>query len=254
MTKEQLLNKLNEMEQRLSRSEASERQCRDTLKAELIKMQKLESLSVFASGVAHEYNNLLTAILGNLSLAKMYAKPGYEIYDVLTEAEKASVRAKDLTLELLFFAEGSQKKIPSSEAETELKTYPSGRGRILVMDDEEILRLVINKLLNQCGYETELAKDGEEMLKMYKAARESGQPFSAVIMDLAIEGGMGGQEAIKYLLEIDPYAKAIVSSGYSNAPAMSNYKEFGFIGFLAKPYRLEELGNLLDEVLTGKEE
>jgi CheY-like chemotaxis protein len=135
-----------------------------------------------------------------------------------------------------------------------LKTYPSGRGKILVMDDEEIIRLVVSKLLSQCGYEAELARDGEEMLKMYKTARETGQPFKAVIMDLGIEEGMGGQEAIKHLLDMDPSAKAIVSSGYSHAPVMSHFNEFGFIGFLAKPYRLEELGKVLHEVLTEKEE
>jgi len=81
---------------------------RKKMQTESSRMQNLESLGVFASGVAHEYNNLLTAIIGNLSLAKMYAKPGYEVYDVLAEAEKASARAKDLTSQLLIFAEGSR--------------------------------------------------------------------------------------------------------------------------------------------------
>jgi CheY-like chemotaxis protein len=141
-----------------------------------------------------------------------------------------------------------------SSSKTALKTYPFGRGKILVMDDEEIVRLVVGKLLSQCGYEAELARDGEEMLRMYKTAGETGQPFKAVIMDLGIEGGMGGQEAIKHLLNMDPHAKAIVSSGYSHAPVMSHFSEFGFIGFLAKPYRLEELGRVLHEALGEKEE
>ena len=90
----------------------------------------------------------------------------------------------------------------------------------------------------------------KEMLQKYKEAMEAGNPFDAVIMDLVIEKGMGGQEAIKYLLEIDPNAKAIVSSGYSNAPVMSHFQEFGFIGFLAKPCRLDELGKVLHETLA----
>ena len=395
MTKEQLFAELEKMKQRIAELETA-----------LSKNQELESLSVFASGVAHEYNNLLTAIIGNLSLAKMYAKPGYEVYDVLAEAEKASIRAKDLTLQLLTFADGKkpakkplflekplqdwitsalydsqitpelyiqenlraveadelqihnvidsivlnasnamsgkgllrvkaenadidtsaglplrkgkyvlisiednrtgvsgglpektsdpfytpgqkssglglytsyaiikkhyghftvdskpgvstifrvylpvyQEKVPPSE-ET-LKQYPAGKGKILVMDDEEIVRLVVSKLLNQCGYDAELAGDGKEMLQLYKAAMAAGNPFDAVIMDLVIEGGMGGQEAIKCLLEMDPNAKAIVSSGYSTAPVMSHYQEFGFIGFLAKPYRLDELGRVLHETLA----
>ena len=97
MTKEQLLAELKKMKHRIA-----------DLETELSKNQEFESLSVFASGIAHEYNNLLTAIIGNLALAKMYAKPGYEVYDVLAEAEKASLRAKDLTFQLLTFADGKK--------------------------------------------------------------------------------------------------------------------------------------------------
>ena len=97
MTKEQLLDELKKMKHRVAE-----------LETKLSNNHEFESLSVFASGIAHEYNNLLTAIIGNLSLAKMYAKPGYEVYDVLAEAEKASIRAKDLTLQLLTFADGKK--------------------------------------------------------------------------------------------------------------------------------------------------
>src|SRR5574340_119704 len=393
-TKEQLIDELKMVTGRVAE-----------LETKLSNNHEFESLSAFASGIAHEYNNLLTAIIGNLSLAKMYAKPGYEVYEVLAEAEKASIRAKDLTMQLLTLAEGKkpvkkplflekllqdwisgalcdsqiktelyvqqnlwpveadellmhnvvdsivlnarqsisggglikvkaenadidlsaglplrkgkyvlisfednrtgvspeglsekifdpfyaagqknsglstsysiikkyhghitvdskpgvsatfriylpvyQEKV--SHTEETLKQYPAGKGKILVMDDEEIVRLVLSKLLNQCGYAAEVAGDGREMLRLYKEAMETGNPFDAVIMDIIIEQGMGGQEAIKYLLELDPNAKAIVSSGYSNAPVMSNFQEFGFIGFLAKPYRLDELGRVLHETLA----
>ena len=80
---------------------------------------------------------------------------------------------------------------------------------------------------------------------MYKKARESGQPFDVVIMDLTIPGGMGGKEAIKKLLEIDPYAKVIVSSGYATDPIMSDYKKYGFSAVVTKPYSVEQLEKIL---------
>jgi CheY-like chemotaxis protein len=125
------------------------------------------------------------------------------------------------------------------------------RGKILVMDDEEIVRVVVSRLLQQCGFEAELAKDGAEMLKLFREAKESDRPFAAVILDLIIQGGMGGQEAIKHLLAYDPGVKAIVSSGYSHDPIMSNFREHGFTGFLPKPYKLEQLRRVLAEVVTA---
>jgi len=370
-------------------------------------LQRLESLSAFASGIALEYNNILTAIIGNLALAKMYAKPGYEVYDVLTEAEKASIRAKDLTSQLLSFSEGgspvkkivylqelvkdllslageskalnvesavpdnlwpvevdesqigqainsllinardatpdggtirisagnvalgSSAALPLSQgryvmlviedqgesmSEKEIQTIfdpfltgqkkvgslglansytivrkhngiitadaspvggtiyrvylpaaeekspaPSGsfvisqsrRGRILVMDDEEIVRIVVSRLLQQCGYETELAREGVEMLRLYREAKEAGKIFEAVILDLIIQEGMGGQEAIKHLLAYDPNVKVIVSSGYSHNPIMTNFREYGFVGFLPKPYKLDELRRVMSEVTSS---
>lgn len=368
--------------------------------------QRLESLSSFASNIALEYNNILTAIIGNLALAKMYAKPGYEVYDVLTEAEKASIRAKDLTSQLLSFSEGGSpvKKIiylqemvrdllslagdskaityettlpfnlwpvevdesqmgqainsllitarnvtpeggtirisadnvpvgPSDGlplkqgryimlsledqgegmSDTEVQTifdpflagekkagslglansyaivrkhggiitaqsFPTGntyhlylpaleektpapsgsfvisqsrRGKVLVMDDEEIVRIVVSRLLQQCGYETELAREGAEMLRLYREAKEAGKTFDAVILDLIIQDGMGGQEAIKHLLAYDPDVKVIVSSGYSHNPIMINFRDFGFVGFLPKPYKLEELRRVMSEVTSS---
>ncbi len=80
---------------------------------------------------------------------------------------------------------------------------------------------------------------------------ESGEPFDAVILDLTIPGGMGGKEAIKELLQIDPKIKAIVSSGYYNDPVMSNYKEYGFSGIVAKPYKIDELSETLKKVMSS---
>ncbi|MBI5849409.1 MAG: PAS domain S-box protein [Nitrospirae bacterium] len=381
---------------------------RGSMEAEIRNIQKLESLSAFAGDIAHEYNNILTAIIGNLALAKMYAKPGYEVHDVLIEAEKASLRAKDLTSQLLSFATGgiqlkkvvvlqellrdlvrlsadsrnasceltlpdniwnveidegqigqaidtliryarqatpldgsilisaenlnisTSSALPLREgryvvitiqdqgsgiSEVELLTlfdpfcignkkgsglelasayaavqkhhghiaaeshfgigttfrlflpamleeqrfmtepfaaHPGRKGKVLVMDDEEIVRVVVERLLLQCGFEAELTKDGVEMLRLYRKAKEAGRPFEAVILDLVIQNGMGGREAMKNLLQYDPAARVIVSSGYSNDPIMANFRDYGFSGFLPKPYKLDELRRAMKDIVYSK--
>ncbi|MBW2608044.1 MAG: response regulator [Deltaproteobacteria bacterium] len=124
-----------------------------------------------------------------------------------------------------------------------------GKGRILVMDDEKMIIKITGHLLNRLGYDATFSEDGAQAVKMYKKAMESGNPFDAVILDLTVRGGMGGKEAIKRLIEIDPKIKAIVSSGYSNSPVMTSYKDYGFIGVIAKPYNINELSRKLNEVL-----
>ncbi len=123
--------------------------------------------------------------------------------------------------------------------------------RILVMDDEEDIRGLIGEVLTHFGHVVEFAGDGAETIELYKGAMESGQPFDAVIMDLTIPGGMGGKEAIKELLKIDPDVRAIVSSGYSNDPIMADFKRHGFRGVVAKPYEVRELVKTLNRVLAG---
>lgn len=377
---------------------------RKKIEAELQKAQKLDSLGILAGGIAHDFNNILTAVIGNISLAKMYARPGYEIYDILTEAENASMRAKALTRQLMTFSKGGEplKKtifvgelitetcafilkgtnikcesyiqhnlkpieaddglisqvianilinaihampeggiinvsaenknitgqsniplkdgeyvkisikdhgigiqkehlnkifdpffttkqrgkglgltssysivknhngyigvesepgkgttfhvyLPVSKEQPSLKEivqeFPfSAKGRILVMDDEDLLRTVISRMLAQCGYEAETSKDGSEMLKIYTEAMQSGKPFDAVIIDLIVPAGMGGKEAIQELLKIDPNAKAIVSSGYSEDPMIANFQEYGFRGMLAKPFTLNNLSQALHKL------
>ena len=144
--------------------------------------------------------------------------------------------------------------LPASEKETyekreEEKDPIYGKGRILLMDDEEIVRNVANKMLTTLGYEVELIEDGVKVVELYKTAKDSGRPFDIVIMDLTIPGGMGGKEVIMKLLEIDPYIKAIVSSGYSIDPVVSEYEKFGFKGFLTKPFNIVEIGKVVNKVL-----
>ena len=103
---------------------------------------------------------------------------------------------------------------------------------------------------NKLSISGKVVSNGEEIIKLYKKAMDSGEPFDVVIMDLTIPGGMGGQIVIKKLLEIDPDAKAIVSSGYTDDPVISNFEGYGFSGFIPKPYMLEDLRKVLTEVLS----
>jgi two-component system, cell cycle sensor histidine kinase and response regulator CckA len=124
------------------------------------------------------------------------------------------------------------------------------KGRILLMDDEELVRDVLGGMLECIGYEVTHAQDGSEAIALYKTASKSDQPFDTVIMDLTVPGGMGGRETIRHLLAIDPEVKALISSGYSDDPIMSSYHEFGFRGAVSKPCKLGELERVLHEVMT----
>lgn len=380
---------------------------RKKLEEELVKAQKLESVGLLAGGIAHDFNNLLTAILGNINLAKMHLKPGDKALERLVEAEKASLRTKDLTHQLLTFSKGGApvKKtasiaevikesarfalrgskvhcdfiipddlrpveidegqmsqvvnnliinadqampdgggirvecrnvavqeadalplkggtyvkisfkdhgsgiapehisrifdpyfttketgsglglattysiikrhdghisvesmpgsgttfhiyLPASEARNlpeklQEETFPAGAGKVLIMDDEKIVREVAAEILKNLGYEVEVAEDGAELITLYTKAKESGKAFQAVIMDITVPGGMGGEEAIKKLREFDPGIKAIVSSGYSQDPIMAHYDHYGFKEVIEKPYTSIALGKVLHKVLTG---
>jgi len=380
------------------------------IEEELLKASKLESVGVLAGGIAHDFNNILTGIIGNLSLAKVEAEKGSRIADRLNEAEKASLRARDLTRRLLTFSRGgapikqtttipdllrdsasfvlagsrhrcefdippdlwpidvdegqisqvinnvvinadqsmadpgvvyiraenitvgetpaipvrpgryvrisirdhglgipgehlpkifdpyfstkqrgsglglataysivnnhdgymtveselskgttfyiylpaSEKPAPlCREAEPQAHT---GDGRILVADDEEVVRKVARQMLSRMGYDVVCVKDGAEAVDTYKKAKAGGSPFDAVIMDLTIPGGMGGKEAMKELRGIDPSVKAIVASGYSNDPVMADYRRHGFSGVVTKPFHLADLGRALDGVRAKRSE
>ena len=377
------------------------------MEEEMLKVEKLESIGVLAGGIAHDFNNILTAIVGNIAMTKQYASKDSRTLEKLTEIEKASFRAKNLTQQLLTFSKGGtpikkvialdelfydaamfalggskvgmEFKAPDGlwhaeadegqisqvvnnlvlnavqampaggviragmENETlsslsplplpagryvkiDLQDYGSGipkenlgrifdpffttkksgsglglatsysiiekhggyitvdsrpgsgtlftlyfpasdeeitnipapaqkiittTGRILVMDDEEIIRAVVGDILTASGYGVAFAKDGAEMLDLYMQSKNNGSTFDAVIMDLTIPGGMGGKEAIGRLLEADPQAKAIVSSGYSTDPVMANFSDYGFSAAVSKPFQIEELYQTLNDVIIS---
>ena len=133
--------------------------------------------------------------------------------------------------------------------EQEKPQWTKGQGRILVMDDEEMVREVLGRMLEHLGYEVDVASDGSEAIEKFVQAKEAGQPFAMVILDLTIPGGMGGKETIQKLLEIDPRIKALVSSGYSEDQVMGDYAQYGFCEVITKPYRVVELSKILQKIM-----
>jgi len=374
---------------------------------ELLKVRKLESVGVLAGGIAHDFNNILAAILGNINLALIDTSIGEKTKELLTEAEKASIRAKKLTQQLLTFAKGGEpikelasldnvikdsanfvlhgdkvacqfhipddlwlvdidkgqisqvvqnivqnaaqampvggvisiscenilpdnvpnlqelqhdkyvkiriqdegtgisekvierifdpyfstkedgsglglaithsivKKhgghifvdssssgtsftfyLPASEEtetepeQTQEQTKTSKNIKILVMDDEDIVRRVAKAMLLELGHEVEVSEEGSEAIKLYVEALKSDYKFDLVIMDLTIPGGMGGKEAMHALLQIDPSAMVVVSSGYCNDPIMANFKQYGFCAAIEKPYQMQEMSRLINELFV----
>ncbi len=377
---------------------------------ELLKVKKLESVGGLAGGIAHDFNNILAAILGNIELAELSMSSTEEAYPLLQEAKKASIRARDLTRQLLTFSsggdpvkktapigkgiiesanfvlhgssvscrfnipfdlwlvdidpgqisqviqnlvinarqampEGGQIEIncanivdikseynldlpnityieitiqdngcgvaeeyiekifdpyfttkhegsglglaiahsiinkhdghievtsvigkgttftiylPASEQQnihgTTLKIHEmehaKEKAKILVMDDDKRVRDVAKQMLTRLGHEVLLAWEGNEAVTIFSELYKSDKPVDVVIMDLTIPGGMGGKEAIQEILKIDPEAKVVVASGYSNDPVMSNYQQYGFMVSIAKPFMLEELNETLTDILS----
>jgi signal transduction histidine kinase/ActR/RegA family two-component response regulator len=378
---------------------------RERMESDLSRVQKLESLGLLAGGIAHDFNNLLGAIMGNVSLAMLDVDPANPAYRPLAKAEQASLRAHELTRQLLTFARGGApvKKLialtgiiaeaaglsprgsrvvhelaipedlwpveadegqmmqvfnnlllnadqampaggtirisaqnitlgpgnelplgagryvrisvadegtgiqpehlekifdpffttkqkgsglglaasyaiirkhgglvtvksepgrgttfhiylPAAQGDVALSpredTFTKGSGHVLVMDDEEEMRYTTGDMLVRLGYSVDYAGDGDEAVAKYRKAQEQGRPFDAVIMDLTVPGGTGGKEAVRKLLEIDPDAKTIVSSGYSEDPVVADYRSFGFRGMVNKPYRLRDLSEAVAAVIA----
>jgi PAS domain S-box-containing protein len=138
-----------------------------------------------------------------------------------------------------------------TESKTEIAA--SGEAKILLMDDEDAIRNVGGEMLFYYGYQVTLARDGREAVELYKGARENGEPFDVVIMDLTVPGGLGGIESLAILRQIDPEVKAIISSGYASDPVMSDYERYGFRGVVTKPYKFDELLEILNKVIDSKQ-
>ncbi len=370
---------------------------------ELLKIKKLESVGILAGGIAHDFNNILAAILGNIELASMSIETTSKAQDLLDEAKKASIRAKDLTQQLLTFAKGGapvkqtsfidkiivesanfvlhgssviceynfaddlwqadvdtgqisqviqniiinarhampeggvikvscensgvETGVMATDRTIKITIIDSGAGisakhidkifdpyfstkqtgsglglaichsiitkhegtitvesevgkgttftislpaslqaaetrstatkgtditqekyLIMVMDDDPMIRTLVQMMLSQLGHEVIAAADGNEAINLYQEHLSNDRQIDVTIMDLTIPGGMGGQEAVQEILKINPAARVVVSSGYSNDPVMASYKDYGFAGSIAKPFQMDELIDVIRTV------
>ncbi len=139
------------------------------------------------------------------------------------------------------------------DIETRKEKVITGKGRILVMDDEEIIRSTLQEALEFLGYNVITVPDGKSAIKEVANAIENGKPFDLVILDLTIPGGVGGKEVLHHIRHLDPEIKAVVASGYVNSLAFSKFKRYGFQGVLKKPFTIQELSSVLQEVLGKKD-
>ncbi len=151
---------------------------------------------------------------------------------------------------IIYLPASEKNEAPTSGAKNlQPVKFENDGGKILVLEDEPMLGTLLKQMLKRFGREVELAIDGSEAIEFYKNAMDSEEPFDAVILDLTVKGGMGGKAAFLELRGMDPEIKAIVSSGYSNDPVMTDFKKYGFGDALLKPYSMEELRRTLNKVV-----
>ncbi len=139
--------------------------------------------------------------------------------------------------------------IPLGEPEVDTPVAVEKGKYILFMDDEDILQELVSAMLGYLGYEVVCAANGDETIEQFRRARDARRPFDVVMVDLTVPGGMGGFETVQQLRLIDPDVKAVVSSGYSNDPILTEFRKHGFSGVIAKPYQMSELDQVLRTVM-----
>lgn len=135
---------------------------------------------------------------------------------------------------------------PASDGPTMGAVSGKSATRVLLMDDEVEVRETVGLMLTLLGYEVVAAREGHEAIALFQKARQSGRPFTAVILDLRVPDGLGGAETIKRLRAIDPQLKALVASGYSEDPTLADYRSAGFDATIAKPFNLEDLRRVVE--------
>ncbi|MCF7740629.1 MAG: response regulator [Candidatus Marinimicrobia bacterium] len=145
----------------------------------------------------------------------------------------------------VYLPASKQQKISPIKSEQETVF---GKGRVLVMDDDEMVRNMAREIIDYLGYSTDFASNGKEVVNKYQHARQNKRSYDIVILDLTVRGGLGAKDTIAKLLEIDKNVNAIVTSGYSNDPIMNNYEKYGFKSAFAKPYQIKKLSQVLSKL------
>lgn len=150
--------------------------------------------------------------------------------------------------EFIIYLHATEKKENVTKGAT--APFTSTGGRILLMDDDFTIYEVASHMLDIYGFEVDWASTGEKAIEKYRESLAKSAAYDVIIMDLTVPGSMGGVQAVREILEINPKAKVIVSSGYSNDPVMSHYREYGFKGVIAKPYKIEEIIKVINDVIA----
>jgi CheY-like chemotaxis protein len=139
---------------------------------------------------------------------------------------------------------------PEESEEAALAAGPRGL-RLLLLDDEAMVRSVATQMIEKLGHQVDGVADGEDAVRVYRRAMDKGSPYDVVILDLTVPGGMGGEEVVRRLREMDPGVRAIVASGYSDHPVMADPEKFYFAAVIVKPFRLGDLARTLKKVMAG---
>jgi PAS domain S-box-containing protein len=163
--------------------------------------------------------------------------------------EVASTAGEGTTICILLPADTTSPAPAVSDETPRPEALHRPRFHVLVVDDDKGIRETASRMLERLGCRVRTVVDGGQAIDEHKAAMKRGMPFDLTIMDLTIPGGMGGEEAVGELLDFDPSAKVIVSSGYSSDPVLAEYAEYGFAGRLAKPFTLKELSAVMTKAL-----
>jgi CheY-like chemotaxis protein len=190
------------------------------------------------SKLAHEFNNLLSGILGTIGLAKLDSHDHARLLKRLDDAEAAVRRATALTARLRGIAKSPSEPTPRA-------------ARVLVVDDDDLLSGVVEAMLDQLGYRATTVRSGEEAITAYRRAMVEGDEYSAVLVDLLLRGGMGGRETVAQLRQIDGRVRTVASSGDVEDPVMRTPPAHGFDRSLPKPFSIDELQGVLRSVTSS---
>jgi len=213
---------------------------------ELHKVHVLQSLGLLAGGIAHDFNNFLTSIGINIGLGLATSYSIVRKHDGFMTVESQPDRGTSFAVYLPAVHAGTP---PEPQ---QFAPPASGGGRVLLMDDDDLIRKCALSLFPEIGYRIECVTDGAAALRRFEEARACGQPFDIVVLDLTIPGGMGGRETARRLLETDPAASIVVSSGYSNDPVLAHYREYGFCDVISKPYEVEKMEKTLATIMEHR--